>query len=369
LNALPANSSCTINFASLTDYLGQPINLAPVGFSTGGQQGINLYADSDFKLPIIGNTINLDTIFVEVAASAPAQLSSGTNYQLAVKQCSTSTTTTLLQLSPATTGSGKFRCQFNITAGKTIPQHQLSLNPGEWIELSAPQLSSDQKRYFYRLANSASPVKIFGLNLFSEKNFAKPVSERLLNPSLFIEIVAEDINWYTQDSTVVWIYSESDRTGFKTRAYEISSHSNSFRTFVTLNSEFSKASSGQLKALPGETIYIESDTDPSIKTSVKYLPESRLDNVFVYPSPVRGNQVTFTYYLNFPGNLELRVFDTAGDQVYGKYLRGKEGENRHTWNIPRRIANGVYFFKMSLKSDAAYPTTRKKAKGKFAVLR
>ncbi len=367
--ALPANASCTILFSGLTDYLGQPLNPAPRIFSTGGQQGINLYTDSDFLLPITGDTLTQNTIYVEVSASNTAQLDSSISYSLNIKQAATSTQTASLKLEPAATGSGKFRCQFNISPTKAIPQHPLSLNPGEWIELSAPQLSNDQKKYFYKLSNSASPQKILGVNLFSEKNFAKPVSGRLLNPSLFIEIVAEDLNWYTQDNTVVWIYSESDRAGFKTRAYEIAAHSNSFRTFVTINSEFSRASSGQLKALPGETIYIVSDKDPSIKTSIKYLPENRLDNVFVYPSPARGNQVTFTYYLNFPGNLELRVFDTAGDQVYGKYLRGQEGENRHTWRIPSRIANGVYFFKISLESDAAYPTTRKRAKGKFAVLR
>jgi hypothetical protein len=50
-------------------------------------------------------------------------------------------------------------------------------------------------------------------------------------------------------------------------------------------------------------------------------------------------------------------------------VRGREGENRHRWRLPRHLANGVYFYVMKLTDSTAYPSKKRKYRGKFAVLR
>ena len=365
--ALPPAASCSLRFSNVTDYLGQPVTIPEIKFSTGGQKGICLYQDSNYNLKITGDTILTSSAYLEIGASSSAI--TNTVPQFVDIRTGRATETKKLELERVTPTSAKFRCSFDFATSKAPPQHIVSLIPGEWIEFSAPQLTNETKRFYYRVNGSQNPAKVSELNLYSEKYFAQQIFHTFRQPTLYIEAICEDQNWFTQDSTMVRVTSDSDRTGFRLILNENGNHSDSFRNAIKVNLVNSYPAQGLLKVLPGENVYIYSETDPSIKTSVKYLPENSMDRIFVYPSPARGNQVTFSFYLTFPGWIELEIFDTAGDEVFSTNIRGLEGENRYVWRFPRHLANGVYFYKMKLETETAYPTRKQKGRGKFAVLR
>ena len=99
------------------------------------------------------------------------------------------------------------------------------------------------------------------------------------------------------------------------------------------------------------------------------MPQNRIDNAMAWPSPARNNFVTFSFFLTFPGDVDLTVYDTAGDEVHSASINGQQGENRIKWNFPRKLANGVYIFDLELHVETSFKSPVKKVKGKFAVLR
>ncbi|GAB4271276.1 MAG: hypothetical protein Kow0029_08800 [Candidatus Rifleibacteriota bacterium] len=365
---LPLQASFTLHLNGLTDYLGQELSETLAAFSTGGTRGINLYKDSAYTLQIATDQIDVPLTFAEVAASSTTSLG-GRTFNLLVRTGTKATSTLSLPLIPAVPGSGKFRCSLELEPTKSQPQYSVPLLPGEWLELTSPELTADKKIFYYRFSGSVSPTKINGIEFFYEKNFAQPLFEVLPLPTLYIQVNADDLNWFTSDRTPVKVTSDADRTGIRLLLEEAGTHSHFFRGAVSINGNFSDESARKLLVQPGQRIYVQSETDMSVHSSILYLPQNSLIGVSVFPSPVRGNSLFFRFYLNFIGDIEIKIYDTAGDEIDTLAVLGREGENKIEWRLPRNLANGVYFYVIKLKDSTAYPKGKRKARGKFAVLR
>jgi hypothetical protein len=368
LSPLPLQASSTFQFNGLTDYLGQPLGLYRHEFSTGGRQGINLFSDNSFVQLIATDQIEIPVVFIEVAASGTLNLS-GQQFDLIARTGTRATETIRLKLEPFNPESGRFRCSLEFEPGKAVPQYPLALLPGEWLELTAPQLTSDRRILYYKHSGSAAPTNIYGIRLYAEKHFAQRVTDYIPNPTLYIEVEAEDRNWFTTDTTQVRVSSEADRTGFVLDLVENGTHSSLFRNFIRMTRNDSDPISRNLKTTPGMRIFIESVTDPAVRTSITYLPENGIRMMSVYPSPARGSDVNFRFYLNFPGNVALKIYDTAGDEVFSTDIRGQEGENVYQWRFPRKVANGTYFYTVRIDNESGFPGARQRVRGKFAILR
>ncbi len=365
---LPLQASCTLNFSGVTDYLGQPLAEQHIAFSTSGLQGINLYNDNSFSLRIATSQLQLPVAYAEIAASSTSSLI-GQSFELQVRTGTRATASVFLPLQQADAASGRYRCQLDFSPGKSLPGYNVPLLPGEWLELTSPRLTSDKKIFYYRFSGSAAPINIHQINFFQEKDFAQPLAGTLPLSALYIQLEADDLNWFTTDSTRVRVTSDADPKGFLLNLVEAGTHSNFFRGRAQIDGNISDAGSARILAQPGNRINVESETDPTVSASIVYLPESELRAVAAFPSPVRGDSLFFRFYLNFPGNVEIEVFDSAGHEVDNMLVRGREGENRHRWRLPRHLANGVYFYVMKLTDSTAYPSKKRKYRGKFAVLR
>jgi len=368
LSPLPMQSTCTLQLSGLTDYLGQSMPVYQHPFTTSGRQGISLFSDNAFAQLIATDQVDIPVVFVEVAASGTLNLT-GRTFDLLARTGTRATYTVNLQLEAYNTESGRFRCSLEFAPGKAVPQYPLALLPGEWLELSSPVLTDDVRVIYYMHSGSVSPLNITGIRLYSEKHFAQRVTDTVTNPSLFIEVEAEDRNWFTTDTTRIRIYSEADPTGLLLDLIENGTHSSQFRNFVRLSRDNSDAAVNNLKVLPAQKIYIESVTDPAVKTSILYLPVNTIKMMSVYPSPARGNKVNFRFYLNFPAYVDLKIFDTAGHEVFSTDIRGVEGENVYEWSLPRKIANGTYFYTVRIDNESGFPDAKRRVRGKFAILR
>ena len=368
LSPLPLQSTCTLQLSGLTDYLGQSLPVYQHPFMTGGRQGINLFSDDSFAQLIATNQVDIPVVFVEVAASGTLNLT-GRTFDLLARTGTRATSTVKLQLEAYNPESGRFRCSLEFEPGKAVPQYPLALLPGEWLEMTSPILTDDVRLIYYKHSGSASPVNILGISLYSEKNFAQRVTDTIANPSLFIEIEAEDLNWFTTDTTRIKIYSEADQAGMLLDLVENGTHSSQFRNFVRLSRDNSDPAINNLKVLPAQRIYIESVTDPAVKTSILYLPVNTIKMMSVYPSPARGSKVNFRFYLNFPTYVDLKIYDTAGHEIYSTGIRGVEGENVYEWRLPRKMANGTYFYTVKIDNESGFPDAKRRVRGKFAILR
>ncbi len=366
--ALPVQASCSLTISGLYDYLGQPVAQYRQAFSTGGLQGINVYSDNGFAQLIATSEISVSQLFVEVAASDTRNLN-GQTFFLAARRGTRATETIDLQIEPSSTKSGLFRCSLSILEGKGLPRHSIGLYPGEWLELTSPQLTDASRLFYFRHSQSTSPRMIKDLRLYSEKDYAQEVTGILNGQTLYIELEAEDLNWLTRDFTSVQVSSDADPKGFTLNLAESGTHSSQFRNFIKISHNSSDAGGQTLKVLPGQRFEIVSLTDPSIRASARYQPENGLRLISAYPSPARGNSITFRFYLNFAADVHLEIFDTAGDEIKGFIIRGQAGENLLTWKFPAHLANGAYFYLMEIGKESSYASGKRKYRGKFAVLR
>ncbi|MFZ5953058.1 MAG: Ig-like domain-containing protein, partial [Candidatus Rifleibacteriota bacterium] len=211
--SLPLQASCSMIFSGLTDYLGQPMPTRVISFSTGGLQGINLYRDDAFNLRIASAQIELPIAYAEIAASSPTGLQ-GRTFNLMVRSGTRATATVSLPLIPSSSGSGRFRCRLDFEPVKNLPGYNVPLLPGEWLELSSPILTTDRKVYYYRFSGAASPIKIHQIRFFQEKDFAQELHGILPLATFYLQVEADDLNWFTTDVTMVKITSDADKSGF-----------------------------------------------------------------------------------------------------------------------------------------------------------
>ncbi|MBP5469055.1 MAG: T9SS type A sorting domain-containing protein, partial [Candidatus Riflebacteria bacterium] len=146
-------------------------------------------------------------------------------------------------------------------------------------------------------------------------------------------------------------------------------HSSSFRGLVKIIEKDTDSAKNTLKVSFGKRITLVSETDRNVRASIRYFPKAEIINFTAYPSPAKGKYINFRFFLNFPTGIKISIYDVSGKKLDSFELDGKEGENICRWDFPRKMANGVYIYRVkSLGTGESY-TYAKMVKGKFAVLR
>ena len=359
----------TLSISGLLDYLGQSVSNYSHQFNTGGNHGISLYSDAAFKNKITSQEISIPNLYVEVTGFNTANIDENDIFLELVRGTEASTTRKL-KMEPLNNSKKIYRCALQLAPTKSsLPSHQLNLYPGEWVKLSSPLLTNNEILFYYRFSSGESPQVINSIKFFSEKKYMRRVTTEISNPSLYIEVDAEDLNWLTQDTTKVKVYSDDDRTGFVIDLIEQGTHSNSFRGMIKISEKATDAANNTLKVSFGKKITVVSETDNSVKASIRYYPKAEIINCTAYPSPAKRNYINFRFFLNFPTGIRISIYDVSGKKLDSFEIDGKEGENTCRWDFPRKMANGVYIYRVkSLATGESY-TYAKMVKGKFAVLR
>ncbi len=137
---------------------------------------------------------------------------------------------------------------------------------------------------------------------------------------------------------------------------------------VKISEKASDAANNILKVSFGKRITVVSETDGSVRASIRYFPKAEIINFTAYPSPAKGRHINFRFFLNFPTGIRITIYDVAGHKVDSIEVDGREGENICRWNFPRKLANGVYIYRVKSMGTGALYTYAKMVKGKFAVL-
>ncbi|MBF0499032.1 MAG: Ig-like domain-containing protein [Candidatus Riflebacteria bacterium] len=364
---LPYEAFAVIATSTLYDLLGQPLVLPPNGFTTGGLQGISLYEDASFTRPINDEIIRSSPVWVELALPL-GSVGGNAKILLTVTTDRDATESKRIVLSRAEPGVERFRGRFDPGVAKIQTDTWVPMIPGERIEITFPGAVPIRRTFYWLAKGNTPPARLTALHLFEDRTFARAIEDDLRQSSLFIEILGEDLNWMFPDTTHVHAVSDTDSQGIDLVLTETASHTGKFRAQLTVTPEASAVSNARLHAKPGNKLQIMSVTNPDLVRSIRWAPENRIDHVIAWPSPARGNRITISFGLTFPGLVELIVYDTAGDQVHFDSMQGLEGENRMIWNLPRNIANGVYFYTLELLSGAVDESGTRKFKGKIAIL-
>ena len=368
VNPLVPGGSYLVESSSLIDSLGQSVEIPRTTFTVVGSQGISIFEDKQFKQPILGNILPVSEAYIEVTASGPFVPGTLPLFVKALTQ-QNATAPIMAPLAEASTATMRFRGHLYFEQTRSVPSTFVSLVPGEKLEITSPSLTSDKRILYYRTSGETSPQKIKALNLYTDKHFARPVETELSQTAIYVEIQAEDLNWLSSDTTMVKVVSDSDPCGFEFNLRESGIHTGSFRNSIALDFSSTVSSQRRLRVQAGDYLTFSSLTDSQVSVRIKFMPQNRIDNAMAWPSPARNNFVTFSFFLTFPGDVDLTVYDTAGDEVHSASINGQQGENRIKWNFPRKLANGVYIFVLELHVETSFKSPVKKVKGKFAVLR
>ncbi len=102
----------------------------------------------------------------------------------------------------------------------------------------------------------------------------------------------------------------------------------------------------------------------SLFSVMEYLPSGEVfrdDEVYTYPNPARGDTLYFKAILAYDSDVKIDVYDVAGEKV-GTLERGGclgGGACVIPWGI-RRIASGVYIYRLTARSAAGSKTLIKK---------
>lgn len=358
-----------LTISGLKDYLGLDIDPISYRFYCGNEHNIYIYSDSNFSDKITTEVISNSGIYVEVVASSSSGLS-GKDFYIDLLR-GTATETLRLKLARVEGSDRSFRCCLKLadTMSSDVPAYPLGLYPGEWVKLSAPQLTSNEVLFYYRYSSGTEPEVIKDIRFFSEKTFVRKVTDEINNPSLYIEVEAEDLNWLTEDITKVRVTSDDDRDGFEIELNENGTHSDLFRGMITLSEKATDIAAKTLKVSFGKRVTVTSVTNPNVRLSVRYYPKAEIINFTPYPSPARRNYVNFRYFLNFATGIKITIYDVAGHKIDTIEMDGREGENIVRWNFPRKLANGAYIYRVKSMGTGDFYTHAKMVKGKFAVLR
>jgi hypothetical protein len=74
--------------------------------------------------------------------------------------------------------------------------------------------------------------------------------------------------------------------------------------------------------------------------------------VYAYPNPASRGPVTIRYYLGQPAEVELAVYDLAGNEVTRATATGFAGaDNEWVWDASQ-IAPGIYFCRVHAKGGS-----------------
>lgn len=360
-----------VSFPALHDLLGQTLSVPSYTFTAVGAQGMTIFTDSGFTSPLTGDIVNGPSFWVEVAASGPVAVPADHRILQAFAQ-RTATYAYLLPLDPVDPTSRRFRGRIDLEDARGISSITIPVVPGERVDLACGILTSQSKYIYYRTIGDTQPGTISGMTAYSDSTFRQPIDGSDLSQTmLYLEIEAEDLNWLNADTTRVRVVSDSDVIGFRVTLVESAPHSGLFRATIAIRGDGgpSNPATAQLSVMPGETFTLTSVTDPRVRLRLRYQPQTRLDHLAVWPSPARGNQVTFSFWLTSAASVEVKIYDVSGEEVGFLEDSCRLGENRLTWQIPRRFANGAYMYVLEVHPETNAPIKKRKFKGKFAVLR
>lgn len=360
----------SLNITGLIDYLGQSVPNHSHIFYTGGEQGICIYSDSLFTKEIVTKEVSEPAIYIEIIASGSAGLAGKKQY-VELTRGTKATETVRLEVSKVEGANSVYRCALKLAAVKSsgLPTHSVGLYPGEWVKLASPLLTSRDIIFYYRYSSETEPSTIHDIKLYSDKKYMRSVGDEINNPSVYVLVKADDLNWLTQDITKVKVTSDDDKTGIIVSLLEDGTHSSDFRGMFTISEKESNAALKTIKVAYMHRLTISSVTDPNVKVSLRYHPKAEIINFTAFPNPVRKNYVKFRFFLNFPTEIQISIYDSSGDRVDKFYFDGREGENIVRWDLPRHLANGVYIYRVKSEATGDFYTAAKKVKGKFAVLR
>jgi len=358
-------------FPILQDLLGQSLQVPTYSFISAGTQGITIYTDAGFTTPLPGDIVNGPSFWIEVAASGAAVVPPDHRILEAFAQ-RTATTPYLLPLEPVDATSRRFRGRIDLEDARGISSITIPVVPGERVDLACGTLTSQSKYIYYRTSGDTQPVKISGMTAFSDPTFRQQIDGGELNQAVvYLEIEADDLNWVNADTTRVRIVSDSEPGGFEVSLVESAPHSGLFRAKITIRGDGGPGNPamGLIAVRPGESLTMTSVTDPRVRLRLRYQPETRLNHLSVWPSPARGDVVTFHFWLTGSAGIEIKIYDMGGDEVKCLMEACQVGENRVTWRMPRHIANGAYIYVLEVYPDTDAPVRKRKFKGTFAVLR
>ena len=95
---------------------------------------------------------------------------------------------------------------------------------------------------------------------------------------------------------------------------------------------------------------IDIDAKYGFSNIVKINLDKRVKDVTIYPNPVIGGYVSFQSADLSKGNYSVKVFNTAGQQVYKQRFTHSGGAIGQTIHLPAGIKSGMY--SMQLENDA-----------------
>ncbi len=360
-----------VAFPLLQDLLGQSLEVPSYTFTSAGSQGITLFTDAGFTTPLSGNIVSGPSFWIEVAASGAAVVPPDHRLLEATAQ-RTATVPYLLPLDPVDATSRRFRGRIDLEDARGISSVTIPVVPGERVDLACGTLTSQSKYIYYRTSGDTEPVTINDMSAFSDPTYRQRIDGGDLNQAvLYLEIEADDLNWVNADTTKIRVVSDSDPAGFEVSLVESAPHSGLFRATVTIRGDGGPGNPAMalIAVRPGESLSVTSVTDPRVRLRLRYQPETRLNHLAVWPSPARGDVVTFHFWLTGSAGIEIKIYDMGGDEVECLMEACQVGENRVTWRMPRHIANGAYIYVLEVYPDTDAPVRKRKFKGKFAVLR
>lgn len=105
---------------------------------------------------------------------------------------------------------------------------------------------------------------------------------------------------------------------------------------------------------PGdENISLDSLLNPPV--AVYEIPVSTF-MCYAFPNPT-SQQITFQYYLDYPSDVKLDVYDNLGKKIKSIYEKQVGGTRQLTWNgkdnNDNTLSNGVYFYKIETKGKTS----------------
>jgi hypothetical protein len=368
VGGLPFGATATILPFTVYDTFGQTVQMPQFSFSVRGAEGLQLFLDAELTRPFLRDVIEVPELYAEMSLNTAKRYPQEKALLRLIAQRSASAPR-LLELWPSPDSPRKHRGTLRFEETRGAPAFRVPLAPGERIELTSPDVPGTRLIMYYLRKGNSPPLTIQGMTLYKEKFFAQKLEGDLDQASVFVEIQADDMNWVNRDVTRLRAYSDADPTGIEIDLLESDVHSGRFWGQVTLAQTSSFAEQQRLKARPGDRISLQSVTNPAINASTRWKPVTQVKNLTTFPSPARGDFITFSFYLTFPSEVELFIYDTSGDELYSVFVYATEGENRLTWRFPSRLANGVYFYTLEILSSSDFLAPKKKLKGKFAVLR
>ncbi|MFH1538388.1 MAG: PQQ-binding-like beta-propeller repeat protein [bacterium] len=223
-----------------------------------------LKTDATYTVDLTTDLAVGSTLYIELTAG---DLNNQTMDQTTVKITSSVTdpagiNVTLTESGPNT---GKFRGTAQIKPTSSDPLDQIGAGVGETITIKS---NVDPAKLDTVGVISSPPTSITSTTLMSDANYNTPlVGNVSVGSTVYIEIVATDLNPESQDTTTVSVYSTSDPAGIKVTLTESGLNTGEFDGYAIVKT-YTDDNLDYIKGAAGGTLTVESDVDPSKKDTV-----------------------------------------------------------------------------------------------------